>query len=434
MRVRRGHGAEPPIPEQARLLLGGFALSAVGDGLVLPFLAVHLRVARDFPVWLAGAAMALVFAACLVTTPIAGVLLDRFAKNRVLAAALLVQAAAAVMIAVAPGRIVVLLGCVALGVGNAPVWPALHALLAVAAGDAAPRVFARENIVLNAGMALGALSAGLLAAPVHAATFRAVLLGDAVTFLGFAIAAVRIAPRSVDASAARTSGDPRSYRTVFADRALRWLCTITALTLISGAQLNSGYGLYAVEVLGLPVAVVSVGFAANTITVVALQTHAERWGRGRRRTTLLAISGCWSVLAWSLAASGGLAPGLVLPAAALVLFPVVLAVGELFFSPVEPAMLNSLASNDLRGRYNAASMLSYQIGWMTGPLLAGLLLGTGLARAWLGFVLLCSVGVVVAARRLARCVDDEVQGVVTTLTVPTPRKPEEEPTAAMPSG
>lgn len=53
----------------------------------------------------------------------------------------------------------------------------------------------------------------------------------------------------------------------------------------------------------------------------------------------------------------------------------VFAIGETFQSPVLPAIRNDVAPAALRGRYNAAAALAFQIANVSGPAVSGALLG-----------------------------------------------------------
>jgi MFS family permease len=90
--------------------------------------------------------------------------------------------------------------------------------------------------------------------------------------------------------------------------------------------------------------------------------------------------------AWlaSLAAAGRVgAAGAALFVAAMVLF----GLGETLLSPTVPAIVNDLAPERLRGRYNGAYSLAWTVGFIVGPAVAGLALAAGHGRAlFAGFV------------------------------------------------
>jgi MFS family permease len=74
-----------------------------------------------------------------------------------------------------------------------------------------------------------------------------------------------------------------------------------------------------------------------------------------------------------------------------------LAAGEMLHSPTVPAIVNDLAPDELRGRYNAANAVSWQAARIAGAPVAGLLLGAGLAAPLLiGFVGVCGLAAVLA--------------------------------------
>jgi MFS family permease len=58
------------------------------------------------------------------------------------------------------------------------------------------------------------------------------------------------------------------------------------------------------------------------------------------------------------------------------------ALGETLWSPVGPALINDIAPEHLRGRYNAAFGLTWGVSSALAPLLAGLFLGSAHAQAW----------------------------------------------------
>ena len=82
----------------------------------------------------------------------------------------------------------------------------------------------------------------------------------------------------------------------------------------------------------------------------------------------------------------------VVGSAAFVVAMVLFACGEMLHAPSIPAIVNDLASDRLRGRYNAANAVSWQTGRIVGAPLAGVLLGAGLGVPLLvGFVVACAI-------------------------------------------
>jgi len=89
--------------------------------------------------------------------------------------------------------------------------------------------------------------------------------------------------------------------------------------------------------------------------------------------------------------------GSALAAPLLVMAATVFAVGETALSPTVPAIVNDIAPEHLRGRYNAGSSLAYTTGFMLGPVLAGLTISQGHATALLaGLIAACCLAAVLA--------------------------------------
>jgi MFS family permease len=55
-------------------------------------------------------------------------------------------------------------------------------------------------------------------------------------------------------------------------------------------------------------------------------------------------------------------------------------------SPVMPALTNALATDELRGRYNAMSSMIFGISGVIGPVSAGPLIGAAHGRLWVAVV------------------------------------------------
>jgi MFS family permease len=76
--------------------------------------------------------------------------------------------------------------------------------------------------------------------------------------------------------------------------------------------------------------------------------------------------------------------------------------GETMLAPALAPLVNDLAPDDLRGRYNGASAVACTTGFMVGPAVAGAALATGFADALVvGLAVVCIL-VALGAVRLER--------------------------------
>ena len=193
------------------------------------------------------------------------------------------------------------------------------------------------------------------------------------------------------------------YRAVAADRVLlRVLAIVALLVAVSGSQLDAAFPMYATTTAGVGTRVIGIAFAANTLTVVLLQLVVLHKLRGRRRTRALMITCLLAAACWLLTLLAGHVGGGTPAAATLVLALVVAGIGETFWAPSTPGIVNDLAPDRLRARYNAMLGFADAGGALIGPPLAGLMIGAGLGGEFLVAIALACVLTVLAVRSLER--------------------------------
>jgi MFS family permease len=283
-------------------------------------------------------------------------------------------------------------------------WPAADALLATAVdAEQRPQAFAVRHATLNAGFSVGGLLAALVVGFASPGSFVLVYLLDAASFLVFAVVVARLADVVPAESGARSDEPSGGYREVFRDRVFRRVWLLVLLLVTAGyAQFHAAFPVFATGAGGLSARGLGVAFAANTITVLLAQLVVLRLMAGHRRTRGVMASATLIAAAWTatLVAGGygGESAGPVLFVAAMVLF----ALGETLLSPTVPAIVNDLAPEALRGRYNGAYSLAWTTGYMIGPAIAGFALAAGQGQA-LFAGLVAALGVVAfGALRLER--------------------------------
>ena len=381
-------------------MLGGDLLSAVGSGLVLPFFLVYLSRARGIDIQVAGLAVATIALAGFVGNPVGGWLADRIGPKRALVAGLAVSAAGALSVTLVRQPWHGFAAAALVGFGAAVSWPAQDSLLAgVVAPEQRSSVFAVRYATLNAGFGVGALGAALIADVSSTRSFVVLYLVDAATFLlfiPFLVIGLRhagnLAPPVPDEGKVGTSA-PRGFRSVVADRTFRRLWLLTAVLVGAGyAQMHAAFPAFATGVGGISAGGLSVVWAANTFTVVVAQLLSLRWMRGRRRTTgLVLVCGFWAT-AWAVTLIAGGLGGGALAVAAFAMALVVFAVGETLLSPSLAPMVNDLAPDDLRGRYNGVYTLAWTTGFAAGPAIAGVSFGAGADREFfLGLIVVLAL-------------------------------------------
>jgi MFS family permease len=387
------------LPRDVRRLVAGNTLSAVGTGFTLPFLLIYLTRVRDLAIPTAGYAIATLGLVGLAAVPVMGSLVDRVGPWRVLVGALLFDAVGTAGLAFVSRPCHAFAVLAVLGVGHAAAWPAQAALISVLVpSEHRPRVFAVQFALLNLGIGVGGAVSGLLVDVTRVGSFQAIYLIDACSFLGYVamLATLRHVdrppPPPVDADV--YAGAPEGYRTIFADRVFLRVCGITLLLSMAGyGQVNAGFPAFVSNVAHVSTRVIGFAFAANTAVIVAAQLLVERRLQGRRRTRALAgVALVWAA-SWAVIGSAALFGGSLLPAAAVIAGLGLFGLGETLWAPTGSTLVNDIAPPHLRGRYNALSALTWQASSVIGPVVAGALLGAGLAAAFIVglVVLLCVV-------------------------------------------
>jgi MFS family permease len=418
-----GEGVLPRLPRPVWVVLAADTVSAVGSGLTLPFLLVYLNRVHGFSLGLAGAAIAVLAVGSLAGNPIGGALADRIGPQAALSAGLAIAGAGAAGLAgmSAPWHGFAAAGLSGFGVAVA--WPAQDALLARLVGeDQRPAVYGLRHATLNLGLGVGALLAAVILDPDRAGSFATLYWLDAVTFLlpiPLVLGVTAVPPADPVGSGEDTA---TGYRAVLHDRAfLRLWVLVAVLVTVGYGQFNSAFPAFATGPGGVEPRLLGLVFTANTVTVVLAQLVAVRLLAGYRRTRLLMLlAGLWAA-SWMLVVGGPLDG---LPAVAgFALAAVVFGLGETLLAPTVPALVNDLAPDHLRGRYNGASTLAYTTGFVTGPLLAGFMLGHGAGVPL--FVVLAAgcAGCAVLARGLENHLPERVNHVSAARTAAAPPAP-----------
>ncbi len=356
----------PTFSRRIWRLLAGYGATSAGSGFVYTYLFVYLAQARGLGPAAAGAVLAALAASGGLILPLAGWLGDRIGPARVTAAALLLSACGSLVLALAHTTGSALTGAILWGAGLATTWNGLAAIW----GGAVPEeeragVFATNNVTQNIGWGVGGAAGALFAHLALPASFVPGFLGDAVLRAAFAALILATGWRTAT---------PRRSRLPPA-RLSRPLIALTALsTLVMAAafsQTTSAFPAWATATTG-STAIVGLAVGLGCLAIVLAQFPVLRLLQAAgpaRRLPMAALGMALFAAAWLLALPGR-RPELV---ASMVVF----GLGECFYTPVMLAAVNDLAPEGARARYNAVFNLSYQIGPVIGPAVAGAVLAAG---------------------------------------------------------
>lgn len=392
--------------QMRRLYLGQF-LSAIGNGMTLSLMVLYLSQVRGIPVGKATALLALQALLSLVISPPIGTLVDRFGPRPVLLTALIVEAGGIFAL----GRATTLpaaAACIAvIAVGGAGTWGPFNALVArLIPAEHRPTAFGLSFMLLNLGLGVGGLIGATIIDVARPSTFVVLYTVNAASYVASVVAVLslgNVGGRPTTADTGDHDGDTGSWREVLADSALRHyaVAALAALTFGYGA-IDAGVAVYLTKYVGLPEHAIGVVFAFNTVTIVLGQLFAIRAIRGRSRSRVMATTAATWALAWVLFGAAMGTPawvGLGLMSLGMTVF----ALGETLWSPVAPALLNDLAPEHLRGRYNSFQSILWGVSGALGPILTGLFLQRDAAREWtFGLAAGCLVAAVLSLRLRGR--------------------------------
>jgi MFS family permease len=373
----------------ARRLILGIAFSALGTGLTMPFLYVYLSQARGIPTQTVGFIFAWMGIVSFIAAPIGGTLIDRFGPRPIMLAGLVVEAITTYLIGHVStvGQAVVVATLVCLG--TVGLYPATTAMLTrLVPEDERQRAYGIQFMLMNAGFGIGGIVSSVIIDVTSIASFQLLYLIDALSYVGYIIVVLTL-PRSAgslasvtDATAPDEAPADGGWREVLADRTmLRFVLVSIVVVTFGYAQMEAGFTAYATQTGGVPANRLGWAYAANTGVIVLGQLVALRFIGGRSRSRLLAAAAALWSFSWVVIALSGRVDQTAAVVCAIVglgLF----GVGETLWAPVAPAVVNDLAPEHLRGRYNSFQSMVWTVAGVIGPASAGLLLGNQQAGWW----------------------------------------------------
>ncbi|NHA67943.1 MFS transporter [Phycicoccus flavus] len=424
-----GGSAAPASPDQARLTLRGFwtalppagrwllsttAISTLGRGMVLPFTVIYMHEVRGIDLDVAGLLMGLIAGVAVLVTAPMGVVTDRLGARPVVVLGLLAQVLGAVVMAFATTVPAFVVAVALLGVSFGVGWPAFNAMIAsLVEGRLRTQYFGVNFALVNLGIGVGGVVSGFLTDVERPGTFTTIFLVDAACVL--VPVALLLGPlRTVAGRPPPAEDGPRGadYLSILRRPAVLWITALTFLSSFVGyGQMEAGFPAFARQVSEVSTRTIGLAFAANTAVIVLMQFLVLRRIDGHRRTRVfLGLVVLWAV-AWLLLGSTGLVAGALAATAGVIVFHVFFGLGETMLQPTVPAIVNDLASDRDRGRYNAVSAMAFQLGAITAPVAAGLLLDRRLGGVFVGVLLVCLGLVAGLALLLERQITPEVNGV-----------------------
>ncbi len=390
------------LPRAGRLMLSIVVVQFLGTGLVLPFLVVYLHEIRGFSLGDVGFLIGLGPLVGLLAVGPGGTIIDTCGARVVMLATMCLEVVADLALTFASTLPIAVVAVALQGIAFGVEWPAVQSLIAaIVPSELRQRYFGVNFTLLNLGIGLGGVLGGIVVDVHHPITFQAIYVADAVSFLP-AIYLLSVPLRHVAGTPVHHDDDgpppAETYLQVMRRPGVRLMMLLSFVSSYVGySQLNSGTQAFAREIGRISTQGLGLAYACNTLVIVLLQLVVLRRIEGRRRTrVIMVMSLVWS-LAWLLLGSSGLLPGTFGATVLVAACASVFALGETLMQPTIPALVNDLAPDHLRGRYNALSTATFSFAAVIAPMIAGWLIGHGAGSLYIAqLVIGCGAVVVVA--------------------------------------
>ena len=208
----------------------GITISAVGNGLVMPFFFIYMTNVRGIHTATAGFILGWGGLISLLAAPLVGTSIDLFGPKKVLPIALVISAIGYTSFAFvdrpATGFIVATIS----SLGQAAMWPAQTSInTQLTADHQREHVYGIQFALLNFGIGLGAFIGSLIVDVKSLQTFQLLFFGNGCTYLGYCIAVLSIGkiPRVLSES----EKEAGNWRDVISDRTYRrfWWIALGAI-------------------------------------------------------------------------------------------------------------------------------------------------------------------------------------------------------------
>jgi MFS family permease len=362
-------------------LVWAMVIDTLGTGLFLPFTILYFLATTQLGVARIGLALAVAGALALPLGPVCGALADRFGPRSVVVASNLVRAAGFAAYLDVRSFPALLAATLAVQAGNRAYWSSYAPLVTqFAVVGQRERWFGFIASVRNIGLALGGVVAGVAVTGGGLTAYRAVVIGNAASFLLAGLLLIWQKLPSLPPPEHR-AGAGGGWRAVLADRAYLMLTAVNTLFALASNALDVVLPVYLVHVLKLPAWTAGASFGLLCVLVAFAQgpvvARIERHGRIR----MLVLAGLLTAVSALVFLAADPFPPVVavtLIAAGVVLF----AGGELIQAPVMMALSAEAAPEALRGRYVATFQLSWAVATSAGVAVMSWLISLGPPAAW----------------------------------------------------
>ena len=394
--------SENRLPTKVRIMLVGILFSAIGNGLVLPYMFLFVHNILGFSTLTAGVLLSYGALSALVVSPIWGSLVDRYGARPVLMFSLVVSAISYASLSLVNTLFQLFFIFTFCCIGQSGMWPAQGAINTFLTPEhLRERIYGAQFAVLNLGIGIGGLLSSTWVKLDNARTFEILFIGDGISYLLYLSAVIflgKVENKSIGALDSKPNEDS-GWSTVLADRIFRKVWLISLFAIFCGyAQLEVGFAAFSTSEAGLQPRDLAWAFAANTFLIATCQLWVTKKLINYSRKFAISAAVLFWALAWAALALSGIK--FISPLFWAIACQFIFGIGEMIWSPILPSIVNQLAPDHLRGRYNSASAATWQVGQIAGPAFAGLMLGWKVPWLWISLLITALVFISIVASKL----------------------------------
>jgi MFS family permease len=367
-----------------RFYIGTF-VSCMGSGLTLSLFVIYLHNVRGFSTNFATLLLSAAALVGIASSPIWGTLTDRFGPMRVIIVAVVADAATLILWAHAHSESQAAVAALLLAIFGGAGWgPSSTLLTRIVPPEHRQRAYGFNFMLVNLGIGFGGLVSASIVDLHQPESFVVLYTFNAVIALlgGLIVLTLRRYGGPIKELRDDEQLASEGWREVLRDRRLRRYVLAAIVLMIGGyGSQEAGFSLFVVNNLHLSVHVIGVIFFFNTSTIVCSQLWVLNRIEGKSRTRVMATVAVFWLIFWVIL-DAALALPKVLSIVSLCVAMVIFALGETMLSPVGPALVNEIAPEHLRGRYNAAAGLAWGVSGTLAPAITALYFNDHLGDWW----------------------------------------------------
>ena len=356
-------------PRQYRLMFWGMMLSTLGSSMIWPFLMIYVSEKLSLPLAAVATLLTINSIAALISSFLAGPLVDRFGRKWMMVISLLLNGIAYIFLSQAESLPSFAILMTITGLANPLYRIGADAMLA----DLIPEkerieAFALLRLSNNVGIAIGPAIGGFIASASYAYAFYMAAFGMTAYSLLLAFFAVETLPKVnlIGEEVEKVKEKFGGYLDILKDKKFVLFAVAFTMVVVCAAFMWTLMPVYAKQNFGVPENQYGFIPTTNAIMVVTLQLTITNWSRKLQPLLAMAIGGAFYTLA---VGSVALGTGFWWFWASMV----VMTIGELILVPTSSTYVANMAPANKRGRYMSIYGLSWSISTGIGSLIGGTL-------------------------------------------------------------